>query len=253
MSLQKILEQIKTNLPFAEEDVDSGPVETLNGRRGRKRTAQETVKRLTEEYTAEIMRSAVFFLVTGTERDEFTKHAVEGFRCFTSDAEEFYRDLANRIPEALYSGKESVANLFDVVSRHLEDKAGEMNIIGYPMLMFKNDYRRAINGKEDFVQLLKRAINDQVGGEMVGIQAVRSIAPKAIKAGHKEKITPIVLSVDDQLAKDLEGSLNRLSPHVFTIVAGEGQALNEGTTVVSEVNDKSVGKTLKTLRASIKK
>lgn len=253
MSLQTVLEKIKTLKPLAEEDVDSGEPNTLSARRGRKRNAQESLKRLTEEYTIELMRTAAFFVVTGSARDEFVKNAVDSFRCLTSNPEEFYRDLASRIPETLYSGKESVANLFDVVSRHLEDKAGELGIIGYPMLRFKSEYRRAISGKEDFVQLLKRAVNDQVGAEIVGIQAVRSVVQKAIETGHKEKITPIVLSCDETLAQDLSNALDRLTPHVFTVVAGEGQAINEGSTVVAEVNEKSVGKTLKTLRASIKK
>lgn len=49
MALQNVLEEMKKIQPFVAEDTDSGPVETLTARRGRKRQAIERMKLLREE------------------------------------------------------------------------------------------------------------------------------------------------------------------------------------------------------------
>jgi hypothetical protein len=256
MSLETVLKEIKQVKPFAEENVETGALETLNGRRGRKRQAQDRLNLLREDYIAELMRSAVFILVSGSSRDEFTALAKE-FHSFVADPESFYRDLASRVAPVLYEGKTAVANMFDVLGRHLEDKANELNIVGYPQLIFKDTYQRNIKDSEDFVALVKSAINEQVGGEIAGIQAVRSIADEAIEKGHASRVTPIVLnSGDDRLTVDLLDALTRLSPRVFLVVAGKcSKAMRsiDGAFVLKEVNKENVEQTLTTINKLVRK
>jgi hypothetical protein len=257
MSLAKVLEEINSIRPILEEDTDSGPAETLSGRRGRQRQAVEQMKRLKELYVQNLLRSSVFILVTGASRQEFTDTASQKFGCFSADPEGFYRDLASRIPNSLYVGKESAASLFDIVGRHLEDKAGELGVIGYPQLIFKASYSRAINSQEDFVGLLKTAINEQVGGEFVGLHTVRSLADSAIETGHSAPVTPIVLGTDDtKLAMDLVQALDRLTPRVFLVVAGKASKKlmsADGAVVLKNVNEETVEQALTEIRSKLKK
>jgi hypothetical protein len=259
MSLSKVLEQIEKIKPVALEDVDSGPVETMTARRGRKRNAEEQLKLLRMQYTQDLLRSAVFILVTGGNREEFVNIATANtdYGAFKADPETFYRDLANRIAPALYEGKESVANLFDVLGRHLEDKANELGVLEYPQLRFKAEYNKTINNKEEFVQLVKTAINEQVGGELVGVQSVLSITDQAIDTGHKASVTPVLLSTgDEKLALDLVEALNRLTPRVFLVVTGKAtRAMKsvEDAVLVKEANEESVASALTTIRGSLKK
>lgn len=257
MSLSTVLAEINKLKPVAEEDTDQGPVETMNGRRGRKRQAIESLKRLKEEYSKDLMRSAVFIIVSGSSREEFTKLATEKYGCFSEDPELFYKDLAGRIPEAIYKGKDDVGNMFDILGRHLEDKAMELNIIGYPQLIFKQQYRRAIKTKGEFVALIKRAINEQVGTEVVGIQTVRSIVDSAIERGHDAKVTPIILETsDDELVKEMVRDLERLTPRVFLVLSGKSSKTLKGlgdSLTVKEANEESVEKTLLTIKSSLKK
>jgi len=258
MSLSKVIEQIKAAKVFAEEDVNSGPAETLNGRRGRKNQAIEQLKLLKNQYKTELTETAVFIVVTGEKRAAFATAAVENFKCFTANPNEVYEDLASRIPPALYQGKESVAGLFDVLGRHLEDKAQELGIIGYPQMIFRQSYRATLKSKEDLVDLVRTAINDQVGPEIVGIQTVNSLLDAAIKEGHGARVTPIVLSTDNEsLALSLEKSLGRLKPKgVYMVVAGKGsKALKavEGAFFVKDPTPEVVEQTLKTISGSVKK
>lgn len=257
MSLNKVIEQIKSAKVFAEEDVNSGPVETLNGRRGRKNQAIEQLRILKNQYKTELMESAAFIIVTGEKREAFQYTAAEEFKCFVTNPNEFYEDLARRIPTSLYQGKESVSGLFDILGRHLEDKAGELGIVGYPQMIFRQNYRSVLKNKEDLVDLVREAINDQVGPEIVGIQAINSLLNTAIDKEHAAKVTPIILSTDnDELALYLEKSLDRLHPRgVFLVVAGKGSKTlraTKGALLVKDPTPESVEQTLKTISAATK-
>lgn len=258
LSLTQILDQVKANQEFANEDVDTGPLETMTGRRGRKNRAIESLKSLKGQYRTELLRSSVFILVTGGAREEFQKVATGApFECFAADALSFYKDLAGRVNPALYEGKESVSNMLDVVSRYLEDKARELGMREYPQMFFKQEYRHTIKNKEDFISLITQVINEQVGSEVVGIQAVSDIVDVAIERGHTSTFTPVLLSVEDpNLALQMISGLNRLSSRVFLVSAGKNSKLvkqQDGVVSLKEVNEDSVGEALKTIRDSIKK
>lgn len=257
MSLSTVMEEIKKVGPAAKENIEEGPMSTLNARRGRKNQAIERLKALKDEYIRELMKGSTFIVVTGGSRNEFTAMATEQFHCFANDPESFYRDLANRIPESTYLGRESMPNIFDIVSRHLEDKALEMNIIGYPQLIFKSKYNKSIKSKEEFVGVIKEALVEQLGGEMTGIQAVRAIAVDAIAREHSAKITPIILSTsDDAFALKIAEDLERLTSKVFVVVVGKAsKALKatEGALLVKEVTPEAVEQTLTTIKQSLRR
>lgn len=257
MSLSKVLEKIKETKPLAEEDVTTGAPETLNTRRGRKARAVEEMKTLKKEYSSDLLSTAAFILVIGEKRDAFSTLAVENFKCFTNDPNSFYSDLANRIPPSLYLGKEGVSNVFDVLGRHLEDKALELDIVGYPQLIFTQKYRRAINSREEFTALVREAVNDQVGGELVGIQAVRSIVDEAIAREHSAKFTPIILPTsDEKFALTVAEALERITKRVFVISTGKMSKTVKAygdVIAVKEPDQESVQAALSTISGQLKR
>lgn len=254
MSLGIVLKKIKELEQFANEDVESGPVETLNARRGRKTQAVETIKQLQQEYASDLRQTAAFIVVTGDKSQEFSSMATENFKCFSFDPNYFYLDLVNRLPQSLYVGKETVSNLFEILGRHLEDKMLEFQIVrGYPQLVFKQEYTVAINSKQEFVDLVKRALVEQIGGEIVGIQAVHELTKEAIKLEHTSKFTPILLpTTDEKFALTLRQDLARISNKVFIISAGKTSEV-EDTLEVKELNSDNVKKVLKTISNQLKK
>lgn len=256
MSIQETINEIKKLRPLAIEDVDSGPSSTLTVRRGRKMQAIERLKTLTEEYSQELIKSALFIVVSGENKEDFISSSSK-FGCFSVDSEEFYKDLSGRVPTSLYLGKSSVSNVFDVLGRHLEDKMSELGVIGYPQLIFKQEYSMAINTKEDFTSLVKRAINEQLGSEIVGLQSIKSLTPTFISTDYAEKNTPIVLSTgDDKLAVSLLKDLKRLTNKVFLVTIGEpSKDLKNVDNIftIKEANDKTISNTMKLIKNSLKK
>jgi hypothetical protein len=251
MSLTNIIEEINQIKPILKEDINVGPRETYAGREGRQRNAKERMKTLKEQYISELKSSAAFILVCGSEKEKFSELSKNNFKCFTADPEGFYKELANRLPQELYTNKTPTANLFDIMGRHLEDKANEMHILGYPMLIMKQQYQRSLSGKKDFVDLIKQAINEQVGSEIAGLHIVRSLADEAISNGHSSRITPIIMSTDDHaLALDLSSTLGRIGSRAFLVVAGKGAKTirsTDGAFIIKEVEEGSVENCLKNI------
>lgn len=256
MALNQILEEMKKLQPFVDEDTDSGPSETMGARRGRQRNAVEQIKGLRKDYMSDLLRSAVFIVTVGSERDAFESLATTEGSCLQSDAESFFKDLASRVHPSLYVGRgDTVSNLFDVAGRHLEDKARELGVLEYSQMIFKAQYRRQIDTADQLTALLKQIIMEQVGGELVGVNAISQLTDDAIASGHTATVTPVVLSSADQkFSVELIGHLERLTPRVFLVVAGDSPAISgEGAIIVKDVNAKSVKGALKQIRSSLKK
>lgn len=256
MSLQTTIEEIKKNQALADEDTTGGAIETLNARRGRKNQAIERLKQLKREYKQVLMASSVFILVSGEQAVEFARMTEEDFGLFQADPEEFYKDLTKRVAPVLYMNKSTISNIFEVLGRHLEDKMSELDINEYNQLLFKAGYARALTSEKDFRELVKRAVNEQIGAEIAGVQAVTSIIDKAIAKSHSDKTTPIVLAVEDpKLLSELKKDLKRLTNKVFLVNTDKTEDADKvsGTQYVSEMNKKNVEKALTTIKKSLKK
>ena len=258
MSLKTTLTEIKKFQPFAVEDVNSGPAETLNARRGRKNQAIESLKRLKRDYKKELRLNSVFIVTTGSAREDFVKVATEEeFGLFSANPEQFYQDLANRVPPSLYLRKQGVSNIFEVLGRHLEDKMMELDINEYNQLIFKAEHAQQIDSTEQFARLVKSAINKQIGSEIAGIQAIDSLVDTAIEKNHASDSTPIILSTEDeQFALDLARDLKRLTNRVFLLVAGDATdkvKSVDNALVLQDTTKKSIKDALKTMKKGLKK
>ena len=255
MSLDTTIKKLKELKPFAEENVEAGPVETMNGRRGRKNQAIEQIQGLRVEYLRDLMASSVFIVVVGSKRDEFEKISTgEGIGLFSTDPETFYKDLASRVHPNVFQGNASETDIFDILGRHLEDKMIELGLHEYNQMVFKDSYIQPMKNVGQLVEILKTAVNEQIGAEIVAVQAVNSICDKAIEAGHTSS-TPIVLNTsDEKLAISLMRDLPLKRP-AFLVVAGEMSDLikkvsdHMSVTVLEEVTKSNV----KSLTSKLKK
>lgn len=264
MSLSTVLKEIETNRPNAEMDITMGSPQTYGGRVGLKRAAIEAVERLKLEYRNELMASTSFIIVTGSARNAFSELASsEKFECFSVDSEELYRDLVSSVDPQLF-GRENAKGLFNIIDNVLRDKAVDLGIRSYPTLSFSDKYNSAVNNAEDLVSLVKTAINDQVGSEIVGLNSVYSIVDEAIKRNHSATVTPVILNTsDEKFALDLQKNLKRrrhsdgtysgLTDKVFLVVSGKASKEVRATATVSvkEVSEETVGEALTTIRSKI--
>jgi hypothetical protein len=255
MSLSKIVQELKELDQFLKEDVSAGPVETMAARRGRQRQAIETHKRLTEEYTRTFSSQAIFIIPVGPKKQEFLTATSE--YCFSSDVDSFAKNLVDRLPPVTYMNLETGSSIFELVGRHLMDLALDLNILEYPLVRFDQKYRKFISSKEELKDLMVQAINDQMGAEIVGIYAARTLAVQGIEKGYIAPITPIVLMPQaDSQAMELVGPLTRLTKNVFIVATGKTpKAVTKGPNVlqIKEINENNVEEVLTTIKNNVKK
>lgn len=265
MSLSTILEQMNQTRPNAEMDVTLGNPSTYNGRLGLKKASTETMKRLKLEYRNELMKTAAFIVVAGSNREAFIQLASsEAFGCFSVNPDDFFNDVVSRVKPTLF-GRETVKNLFNVVGNLLEDKMGELDINSYPTLRYNDKYNSSVNNASDLMFLVRSAVTDQIGAEVVGVNAIHSVVDAAIKNGHSAFVTPILFSTDDERfalnmytnikrRKHSDGTFSGITDRVFLIVAGKASkelTKTEGAVVVKNVTEESVGEALSTIRSKI--
>jgi hypothetical protein len=262
MSLSNILELMNKNRPLAETVVTMENPNTYKARVGVKRAATEALKQLRTQYSKELIGSTVFIVVTGAARDKFTEIASsEAFGCFVTDPESLYQELTSKITPSLF-GRENARNLFNIAGTLLREKAFDLGIQSYPRLSFNDKYNAAVNKAEDFTPLLRNAINEQVGSEIVGINAIHSIVDTAINKNHSAAFTPIVLSTsDEKFALDLHKNLKRrevskgnwtgLTDKVFLVVAGKASKTLASTgdfVKIKEVSEETATKAMDEIR-----
>lgn len=262
MSLSNILEQIKVNSVYADAELDNNNPATFGSRLGVERAAQEKIKRLKLEYRNELMTSAMFIVVTGPGCDRFTEIATNtDFNCLSADPDAFFKELASNIDPRLY-GRENTRNLFNVADKVLYDKMIDLDIQSYPTLRFSEKFNVGVKNAEEFVPLIRSAVSEQIGGEIVGINAVHSVVDQAIVKNHAATITPIILNTsDDKFALDLQSSLKRkllpdgtytgLTDKVFLVVTGKNKTQIPDSMAVKNVNEESVGEALSSIRNKV--
>jgi uncharacterized protein (DUF1778 family) len=120
------------------------------------------------------------------------------------------------------------------------------------MLTFKQEFLRFLNTKEDLVAFIKMVISTQVGTEVVGVQAAKSILKTAIDSAYAGNNTPILLSVSDENAvQELGKGLSRITKKVFLVTAGETERVYRDTYSLANISKKSVENTLRMIRAEL--
>lgn len=252
MNLTSILNEIETLRPATEVETLGGNPLTQAGRVGVKRQAVERTKQLRDEYKNALKSSGIFIVVTGKDRDAFCAE-VPQFGCFAADADQLYRDLISSINPTLF-GKERTQYLFGSVADALYEKAIVLGITSYNHLQFNQNYSAYVNSAEELLPIIRAAVNQQVGSELVGIYTLHNILDQAIAAKHDNPVTPIVLNVPDEtFALQLLRDLPRLNSKVFAVAAGKASRafLTEGAVAVKNVSKDSVESALDSIRSKI--
>jgi len=226
-SLEEILGKIKSNRAVVASEKTIHEVEnphSLRMKRGFIKKAKEDLIQLYREYRTEIRGRAAFIVVTGDKSDKFAEKAESDFGCFSVNADDFYNDIAEQVPEQLWKGKSSSPSLFDFFLAKFEDRAHEIEIVNFPHLTFESKYKKMIKDQKDLVSLMKTAFNEKIGGEVVGYDAIDKATEKGIEKEYAGRTAAIVLySKDEGLAKTLTTDLSRITSNVFLVVSGKAE------------------------------
>lgn len=252
MSFKEILTKINEEKKIAETDLNTISPRAYPYKKGQVDRAKENLESLYVDYKNQVLKNAVFILVTGSHSDEFANIAQDKFECFNVDAKSFYQEIVDELSPELYKDKNLNASVFDIAGNVLEDKMKNLDVVSYNSLTFSSKYSKFVKTKAEMVDILKDAINDSVGGEVVGLDALEKVSKEAVNKEYKSRVVPILLrSKDENFLLNIATSIRTINPRVVMVVAGETNNNNiNPLSSVSEVNETSVGDALKEIAAN---
>jgi hypothetical protein len=113
--------------------------------------------------------------------------------------------------------------------------------------MYNAKYARVLDNENELVDLLKRAVCDIVGPEVIGLDALERVTSEAVNKGYKSKLVPILVhSNDEEFVNSLSQPFRTLNPRVVRVAAGDVESENLNPLVsIEEVNEDNVGNALK--------
>jgi hypothetical protein len=251
MTLTTILEQINEQKNIAQQDLDTVSPRALPYKKGQVESAKAKLEGLYIDYKNELLKNSVFILVTGNESESFAKIAEDNFKCFSVDGKVFYRDILEQISPHLYKNKQVNASVFEAIGNVLETKLKNLDIMSYNQLMFDAKYSKVVKDDVEMLDVIVDSINNIVGSEVVGLDALERVTTKAIEKNYKSKIVPILLHTQDEtLVRTLSEGLRRINPKVVSISAGKTESDLSLKIALEEVTKKKVEETLKTIAAN---
>lgn len=250
MTFEKLVEEIKENKIFADEEITGDFPKTYLSRLGRKEAAKNRLNELYLLYKNELKGRFLSVLVTGSKAEEFTKIAVDTGNMVEANADSLYIDLTNRINPVYYSGTESSASIVENLSRHLFDKARELDVSEYNELFYKSKYAKHISSKEQMLAFTKELINAEVGSELAAADVLEQVTQKAFKSFFGGKVLPVVVLLKDSSLKDEMANGLKILGKVFTVNA-EGTEKNADFNL-EKTDQKSVISVLKQINNSMK-
>ncbi len=246
MSFETILEKIDAEQAVANQSLNNVNIRALPYKKGQINAAKENLEKLYFDYKEEVKKNSIFILVTGSESDHFADIAQEKFKCFKFDAKTFYKDILKEINPYLYQDKKINSSIFEVIGNVLEDKMKSFDVASYPQLMFDAKYSRVVRNKDEMLDVMADAINDIVGGEIVGLDALERVSKDGIEKKYKSRIVPILLySADERFVSNLSKDLTKINSKVAVLTAGNVETDVTSFVTLEAIDEENVGNALK--------
>jgi hypothetical protein len=244
MSLENVLEKISEEQIVANQDLNLVSPRVIAYKKGQVTAAKEKLELLRQDLKQEIIKRSVFIVVTGSEAQKFADIANQEFKCLSFSANRLATDIVNKLSDQLYLNRTLNANTFDIIDNLLEDEMKRLDIASYNKLAFNAKYLRNIKNKQDMIDLVNQAISDNVGSEVIGLDALDKTVNSVMDTKKVSRVVPIVLHTNNNsLTLDLAKNLKTITNKVFTVSAGTQTNLTNFT--IEETNEETVGQTLK--------
>ena len=158
-----------------------------------------------------LINKMAMLLVTGSKAEEFCEIAQAEGNMFLALADNLYEDISSRIPEPVIKRGMKTAAIIDILGRHLEDKAAELDIASYPAIVYKSKYDKKVENSKDMLELTKILVNSELGSERVGYDVLEQVSRQAVNDMFDGKILPVVVLLkDDSIVNDVIEGLKKI-------------------------------------------
>ncbi len=251
MGLKDILQEIDDKKKVISQDLSQVNIRARTYKVGQINSAKERLETLYVNYKNELLNNSVFILATGKNAQKFVEVGVKDFGCFAMDAKQLYKDIAEEISPQLYLNKTISSSVFDVINNVIETKMQMLDVISYNTVLFSVKYQRVVKSKEEFIDVIKDAMNDEIGSEAVGLYALENISKKAVNEGYKSRLVPIILHTDDEsLIEEINKNIRKTTPRAVIVTAGKTKTSFDSPILLDKATKAGVEEALKQIAAN---
>lgn len=247
MSLSLILDKINEQKTIAEQDLHSVHPRSYPYKKGQVQSAKAQLEQLYIDYKNELLKNAVFILVTGDQAEAFANIAEEKFKCFSIEGKSLFKEILSKLSPQVYLNKKVNAFVFEVMANVLEDKLKTLDVVSYNQLLFNSKYSRVVKNETEMLDVVTSSIADIVGLEIVGLDALEKVTKQAVNKNYKSRIVPILVHSDDEtFINEAAQGLKKLTKRVTTVSAGKTNGTNTSFSL-EEIDENTIEETLKTI------
>jgi len=254
MSLDKIVEEIKTQREYASENPEEGNPSTQNFRVGRKNSAIENLSRLEELYKENLKKNLIAVVVNGSDASEFGTKAKELVEMPSISYSSLIDIVMATFNENHLEGKSSIAAVVD----RLNDSLSEIDDLidaDVPLVEYKTSMDKSLKTMGELRDFITSLIDKNVGNDILTLFAIEKACQEALDMLYEGKRFAFTLPISDpSQADEAYNSLSRIVKSVFMVVAGrQGRGLStEPVAKLKDTNEESVMEALKAIKESIK-
>lgn len=222
MNLQNLAKKIQEKTLAAKDDLKDATNSTRPMREGNKKAAIVALEDLRQDYRRLLLATASYLVISGPQANNIEKSFDPENGPLSADPEGLYEDVLSRMEERTYMNRTADGTFLMALNDSLEKVGKEIGVQSYPQLNFKAEYAQVISKRAQALGLVRKIINNDIGGELVGIYTVSKLLNKAISQASEDSFTPIILtSKDPALALTLSNDLRHVSKNVFLVSVGK--------------------------------
>ena len=218
MELKQILANKAAVTAIANQPRSEDP-RTRSVKDGKIARAKEDLSDMFNQYRQNVYQKSIVILSLGEFAESFDEIAEKEFGCYKVDGMGIFQEIADQLDKVHYTDTTVTSNTFEMISNLFEPIALSLGITSYPELVFNKKYHKRIKNKEELVSLMGEMFFELVGPEIVGHYAVTKASKMAFDDDFVGKVVPVVLSVNESLAKQLVKSLESIGMKVFVVLS----------------------------------
>ena len=239
MELKQILAN-KDGLKNISSQPSGTDPRTHSVREGKIKRAKQDLEDMYDLYRQNVYTKSIAIISLGEFSESFNEIADADFGCYRVNGMGIFEEIADKIDKAHYANLAATSNLFEIVSNLFEETASDLGIASYPMMVFNKKYAKRLTDKQSLVNLIADVFFDTIGPEVVGHYAVTKASKAAFADDFTGKVVPIVLTIREDLSKDLKKSLESIGMKVFVVLSNK------------QADKEEVGKQLVSIKKKLK-
>lgn len=239
MELKQILANKESLQTISSQPSGTDP-RTRSVRDGKIKKAKQDLADMYDSYRQNVYTKSIAILSLGEFSESFNEVAEKDFGCYRVNGMGIFQEIADKIDKAHYENIAATSNLFEIVSNLFEETASDLGIASYPMMVFNKKYAKRLTDKQSLVNLIADVFFATIGPEVVGHYAVTKASKMAFEDDFTGKVVPIVVSIREDLVKDLQKSLEEIGMKVFVVLSDK------------QADKEEVGKKLVSIKKKLK-